>query len=168
MTNNTESLKVGIIEHEIKHGYVIKIDADNFHLVDGVNWYFSGKRVYRSYSENGERKHCALHRLIMNPPPHLVVDHIDGDQLNNTRENLRICTVIENNRNQYPRKGSTSKYKGVFWNKWRNKWIAVLSLNNKTKFLGAFLVEQHAAHAYNKGAVEYYGEFASLNPIGDD
>ncbi len=115
---------------------------------------------------NGKRGILPLHRLLLNAPSGLVVDHIDGNPLNNQRSNLRICTNIENKRNQKIRsdcKGSV--YKCVSGNKTKKKFEAYIVYDKKRKSLGYFDLEEDAALAYNKEAIKIFGEFARLNII---
>ena len=104
-----------------------------------------------------------MHRQITNAPDHRVVDHIDHDGLNNRKRNLRLCTFAENCRNTRRTAPSTSKYKGVHWNKRRKKWAASIRFDNKTYHLGCFDSELAAALAYDQAAKKYHGAFASLN-----
>ncbi len=154
------------MDYEIKPGLVIQIDEQDVPLLVGPTWQFYGKKVFRRVYQDGKPKTQLLHRLIMNPPADMVVDHIDRNPLNNSRENLRICTNRENSCNRAPKPGKSSLFKGVYWDKWVNKWTANISYQKKTKYLGAFDNEQLAAHAYNKAAVVIHGEFARLNPVG--
>lgn len=92
------------------------------------------------------------------------VDHINGDGLDNRRCNLRTCTNTQNQWNQQVRIGS-SRFKGVCWNKRKQKWWASIRKNGPQKFLGCFDDETQAALAYNKAALKYHGDFAHLNII---
>jgi len=114
------------------------------------------------YSLTFNGKNTAMHRFIMKPPDDLVVDHIDGNGLNNTRANLRICTYQQNifNRKGW---GKDSKYKGVSWDKRSKKWRAKIRYNSKDKHLGVFEDEIEAAKEYDKEAAKLFGEFAYLN-----
>jgi hypothetical protein len=106
-----------------------------------------------------------LHRLIMNPPPHLFVDHINGDPLDCRRANLRIATNQQNCRNSRPRGGS-SKLKGAVFDrchKGRKPWRSRIRVNGKLIHLGNFATEIEAAKAYDKAALEMFGEFARPN-----
>lgn len=138
------------------------VDADDYDWLNQYKWHIckKGKNLYAVASIKG--REMLMHRLIMNPPPGLVVDHIDINSLNNKRENLRICTQGQNN---YNRKGQskTSKYKGVYREKNFNKWRVTIGYNSKTINLGSFDNEIDAAKAYDKKAKELFGKFAYLN-----
>ena len=92
----------------------------------------------------------------------MVVDHIDGNGLNNRRSSLRICTHRQNMWNSRPR-GKGSKYKGVCWDKSRKRWIVVVRRGDLHIHLGRFDDEVEAARAYDRKAFELFGEFAYLN-----
>ena len=109
-----------------------------------------------------------LHRWIhkLEKGDKRVVDHVDGDKLNCTRENLRICTTSENMQNREKNViglSSTSKYKGVYHK--GNSWSATCRKDNVSYYLGSFRTEIEAAEAYNKKTSELYTSFATLNII---
>jgi hypothetical protein len=106
-----------------------------------------------------------MHREILRPPGHLVVDHINHNGLDNRKANLRHATRAQNNFNRLIiiREDSSSKYKGVSWRKRKKKWRARICINGERKHIGYFKDEIHAAKAYDKAAKKYHGEFASLN-----
>jgi len=107
-----------------------------------------------------------MHRVIMNvTDSQVLIDHWDGDSLNNQDENLRICTNTENLRNRGAQKNNTSGYKGVHWNKDNKNWVAQIQVNRKIIYLGSFANINDAAKAYNKAAEKYHGEFAQLNQV---
>lgn len=103
-----------------------------------------------------------LHRLIMNAPKHLQVDHINGDRLDNRKSNLRLCKNGSNSRNQGQRSG---KHKGVHFNKQIKRWIAQITKNYKCHHIGCFLTEKEAALAYNIKAKQLHGKYAYLNQL---
>jgi len=123
-----------------------------------VTFYLNGKNVY-------------LHRFVMSnilgrPLKSTErVDHINGNGLDNRRCNLRLCEHKQNMANQGSRKNTSSKYKGVTFYKRDQKWQAKISPNGKTIHLGYFDSEIEAAKAYNRKAVEVFGEFARLNDL---
>jgi len=95
--------------------------------------------------------------------PESMVDHIDGDRLNNKFENLRPVNKFQNMWNMGSINGSASKFCGVFFEKKIKKWRAHIRFNGKRKHLGVFKNEVDAAKAYDKAALEFHGEFAKLN-----
>lgn len=149
----------------------IQLSADKFALVDDdmfeeLNRFkWTAKKFNKTwYAERKDHyKSVYMHRLIMNAQNGLQVDHIDMNGLNNTRENLRICTRAENARNRIENSNSTSGYKGVSFSKQRNKFESKITINGKTIHLGRFSTKEEAAKAYDKKALELFGEFARTN-----
>ena len=110
-------------------------------------------------------KIIGIHRLIMNViGSDLVVDHKDGDPLNNQKSNLRICSQLENTRNKKRPRTNTSGFKGVVKVK-NNRWRVVLKVNQVSTHGGYFSSPIDAAKRYNELAIKYFGEFACLNEI---
>ena len=102
-----------------------------------------------------------LHRLIMNAPEGMVVDHINHNPLDNRRRNLRICTQRDNARNVQRSVRNTSGFKGV---NYETKYRARIRDNNGRKLsLGYYENAIDAAIAYDKAAIAIHGEFAELN-----
>ena len=106
-----------------------------------------------------------LHRYVMNYYGDNVVDHINGNTLDNRKENLRIVTPQQNSMNKKSSKNSSSQYIGVRWNKKSNNWKAVIKINGKQKYLGTFNNEIEAAKARDNATIEYFGEYGNLNLI---
>ena len=103
-----------------------------------------------------------LHRYLTNPNDNMVVDHINGNKLDNRKSNLRICTQSENNKNAKKHKRNTSsQYKGV--SKYNNRWRVGISVNNKRKHIGYFNDELDASIAYDKAAIMYFGIYCKTN-----
>jgi len=115
---------------------------------------------------NGEWKTIWMHRLIMDAPIQLQVDHIDGNGLNNTRKNLRLCASFGNNANRRKTVG-ISRYKGVTKHRKSGKWMAYIKKDKKMYNLGLFEIEEDAAKVYNIRALEFWKEFARINTIND-
>jgi hypothetical protein len=135
-------------------------DADYPYLCQ-YKWYANSchGRIYAARKING--KTCCLQNLILRTLPGFVVDHKDRDPLNNTRMNLRIATIGQNNANQSLRKDNKTGYKGILI--YKNKWRAYIRFNNKHFYLGTYENKIEAAIAYDTKAIEYFGEFAYLN-----
>lgn len=91
------------------------------------------------------------------------VDHINGDRLDNRKENLRRCTNQQNQWNTKNHKRNTSGFKGVSWNRVDKKWQVYLRTKEKVHFCGQFTDKIEAAKAYDKKAKEIHGEFARVN-----
>lgn len=91
--------------------------------------------------------------------PDGMLDHIDGNPSNNRISNIRAASLTENNRNRAKLAGSSSEWKGVSWNKGKNKWCASLMKAGKHVFRGYFHDEREAAEAYIFAALEHHGEF---------
>lgn len=105
----------------------------------------------------------------MRAGPREIIDHINGDGLDNRKQNLRICTKSENACNRGIDRDNTSGYKGVCYisNKTKRvkRWIAQIAINKKHICIGYFHTKEEAAIAYNEAATKYHGEFAKLNII---
>lgn len=93
------------------------------------------------------------------------VDHIDGNPSNNAITNLRVCSHAENQRNMKKHKDNTSGFKGVYWNKQCEKWMAKVVVDGKQKYLGLYADKIAAAKAYDAAAANIHGEFAKLNGV---
>jgi hypothetical protein len=103
-----------------------------------------------------------MHRELLNTSAGEIVDHVDGNGLNNTKSNIRLCTSSQNKMNHHARK-SKSGYKGVAWQASGNKWQAQIQTHSTCSYLGVFFCLIKAAKAYDKAATERFGEFANLN-----
>ena len=148
-------------------GEVILVDDEDYNWLNKHKWYNNGVGYMSTYIKiNNQRKRKYIHRLIMNEPDNMNIDHIDGNGLNNQKSNLRIVTVSQNQMNRRKgKKSSSSKFKGVYFHKGDKQWISRIHINGKTKYLGHFKIEKEAAMAYNKAAIELFGEYAHLNEV---
>jgi len=141
------------------------IDTEDYEKVKGIKWYLGdGKYVIHSRYKKASLK---LHRTILelSENDNSIIDHIDGNPLNNKKSNLRICTSQQNTFNQKKRINNTSGFKGIFWNKIESKWESRIGVNCKRIFLGHFKNKIDAVKSYNEAASKYHGEFARLNDI---
>ena len=128
----------------------------------------SGDYLSVELYSNVEVSSKKIHRLvakafILNLPDLPCVDHKDRNCLNNHLSNLRWCTRKENQQNRSKKKNGTSMYKGVCFDKSRNKWRARIKHNGQQIFLGYFTNESNAGRAYDRKADELFKEFAVLN-----
>ncbi len=147
-----------------------QVDDEDFDFLNQWKWCAHTTRHNRTYVDRRDvrsNKSIFLHKEIMKPPTGLVVDHIDGNPLNNQKQNLRVCTRSENIRNRVKKTAkSISRYKGVSIVK--GKFQVTIHKDKKSIHLGRFEKEIDAAKAYNVGALKYHGEFACLNIINVD
>jgi len=144
------------------------VDDGDYEKLNRHKWYatepYEGK-IYAHRRQRIDDKTIAFHMhvVIIGKVEGKITDHRNGNGLDNQRHNLRHCTHKENIRNQGINVANTSGYKGVCWNRWRNKWQSNIKYNNKTLHLGLFTCLIKAAKAYDKAAKKYHGEFANLN-----
>jgi len=153
------------LEIPIKGG-LVAVDPEDAHLVLRQHCYVkndhSGRVQYVMLTRKGRT--LLLHRLIMNAPKGVEVDHIDGSGLNCCKDNMRLCSRSDNAKNRRGNKNKKScSLKGVFWAKDNKRWRAKIKSDNKTYHLGYFDDPREAALAYDHAARELHGEFAVTN-----
>lgn len=149
----------------------IELTKGKFAIVDDSDWYLLSSSSW-SYSKSGyavakvNKKIVFMHRIIMGEP-NCSVDHINGNTLDNRRNNLRLASHSQNTKNRKKTKNRSSKFKGVDFQKRSGTWRARIKVEYRSIYLGQFSSEVEAARAYNKAALIYFGEFARLNNEGD-
>ncbi len=153
-------------EIKITDGMKALVDDEDFDRLVKYNWnaHYGGRRCYAirfSHMVDGKGVYVLMHREILSPDGD--VDHINGNGLDNRRSNLRAATRSQNSMNQRPRPDGRSKYKGVCWHKQHKKWRAYISMNYKQKHVGLYTTQLEAALAYDRAALELFGEFARPN-----
>ena len=151
----------------LTRGMYAQVDDADFALLMEFKWFalkgyrtfYAARRVVR---DTGKRGHLFMHQVLC-PTKHLV-DHRNGNGLDNSRGNLRPAPPGMNKGNSFKRmKNASSKYKGVHWNKSHEQWVARIGTPPNRRLIGAFDNEVDAAKAYDDAASKYYGEFARLN-----
>lgn len=143
------------------------VDPEDYERFKGYEW--SVKSNNRShytfrFGPKGHNDFIFMHREIIKAGEGKVVDHINHNGMDNRRANIRPATYTQNmcNRIKFSN-SSSSKYKGVYFKKWNNKWVARIGIDGKSLWLGYFEDEVEAAKAYDRAAKKYFGEFACLN-----
>lgn len=143
------------------------VDDDDYELLSKYRWCVTSSKskiLYALRGVNGSTR--KMHREIMGvTDPRIFVDHIDGNGLNNQKNNLRLATNSQNNCNRIAKKNGSSKYLGVSLCRKNGLWCAQIRRNGRTIRLGYFKQEVQAAICYNEQAPLYHGEFARLNNI---
>lgn len=150
----------------LTRGKVATVDDADFEWLNQWRWLANGNYAMRFVGPRSRRRSIRMHRLIVNAPEGWDVDHIDGNPLNNTRANLRVCTRRENQQNKRAISGS-SRYKGVSYHTSRGTWEAAIQVDGRPRFLGRWRTEREAAEAYNEAARKHFGAFARLNTIDE-
>lgn len=152
-------------------------EADQINPVNLKTWNtkYAGKAAGKIEVQNGRiqqlrvcysGKFYMAHRIIWSMmkgiiPEGMLIDHIDGNPLNNRLDNLRLATRLENNRNRKRKSNSTHDLKGISFDKSRKKgWKAEIVISGKKKTIGRFLTKEEAHAAYCQEAEKEFKEFA--------
>ena|SRR3990167_11191769 len=152
------------------------VDDEDFDKVNQYKWCFSrhtkknfgyaGRKVQISWDGKKQiSKHILMHRVIMNAPKGLDIDHINHNTLDNRKSNLRVCTRSQNFQNAELRSDNTSGYKGVTFDKRRQKWVGRIGVYGKRIIKHGFVSSGEAAQWYNEQAKLYFKEFARFNTL---
>lgn len=138
----------------------LTLDKGDDLLVNEFKWFATHKGYWFRTTDS-----MPMTNFLMGVPPEgYTWDHIDMNPRNNSRSNLRLATLTQQNANRIKQKGNyTSKYKGVSWYPNAKKWQVKIGINGKRKHVGYFKSEEEAARAYDEAAKEYFGEFARTN-----
>ncbi len=153
-------------EITLTQGKVALVDDEDFSLANQFVWFAvkpSHSRTWyaqRNCWKNGKRTVERLHTFLVGISP---LDHKNGDGLDNRRENLRPCTLGQNQGNARRRVDNTSGFKGVTWSKRTRRWRAEIRSGGVREFLGYFDSAEEAARAYDAAAPIHFGEFAKTN-----
>ena len=146
-----------LIVYNRKDNRQILFDAEDFYFINEHTWcinvYYTNKSkqeyVVTNIKQISGYKLKQVHRLLMNEPVNMLVDHMNGNTLDNRKSNLRIVTHKINNHNE-------TKAKGYFWNKNIKKWQSSICVNYKTIYLGLYNTEIEARAAYLEAKKKYH------------
>lgn len=134
-------------------------DLDDFYKIKDFTWWAKySKWGYYAVATIGDKK-VRLHRMIVNCPDGMQVDHINGNTLDNRKCNLRVVTNQQNSINSCKPSNNTSGYKGVYLDKQRRKWVANIKVDYKTIYLGRFDNINDAIKAREEAEIKYFGEY---------
>lgn len=161
-------------EIPLSKGKVALVDDEDYDRLMAIGkWYcspqgYAVKNIQIGSYRRGEKKkykRLHMHRVVINAPDNMQVDHKFGDKLDNRKKNLRLCTASQNQGNSATGKNNTSGYKGVVWHKKAGKWRGKIGIRGKSIHLGLFETAIEAAKTYNAASLEHYGGFARLNDV---
>lgn len=157
----------GAYELELTRGQVTIFDEEDLPIVTQHTWHAdpSGPTFYAVSMKYkaGKYYRLTLHRLLLAAPNGTVVDHIDGNGLNNRRKNIRLCTPQENAMNRTRPQRNPWGYRGVTWNKRYSHFVGQIRHEQKIHYLGSFKTAEEAARAYDEAARRLRGPFARVN-----
>lgn len=147
----------------LTQGFFAIVDKEDFKRVNIHRWKILKTDGKLYACRTIKRRHTLLmHRFLTNAKKGQFVDHRNGNGLDNRRLNIRLCTQSQNLANSKKTRG-VSKFKGVYWNKEKQKWQVQISYKHTNRYVGRFTSEYEAAKAYDTKAFELFGEFALLN-----
>ena len=162
---------------DLTQGKVTWVDDSDYEELSKYNWHFAkgyAKGYARRYAKlddvwarqnakkNKKYVWIPMHRQIMQTPEGLITDHINLNTLDNRKSNLRVATSSQNQHNRGKQKNNSSGFKGVTFDKERNKWIAQIWFKNKYIKLGRFDNIEDAVSARRLTGERLHGEFARM------
>lgn len=152
----------------LTQGKFALVDKEDYERLSKNKWYTQkcSNISYAIRKTNGnlhvKQRTIRMHREIMCPPVGMFIDHIDGNGLNNTKKNLRVCTPSQNVMNRGKPKNNTSGFKGVCFYKQTKKWMAQIMKEGQQIYLGSYNTSEQAYKAYCEACIKYHGEFAHI------
>jgi len=155
--------EINMKEIELSQNRVALVDDSDLEWLSAWKWCFDGRYAVRREKKSGNKLY--MHRQILRISHGEITDHINQKSLDNRRCNLRVVTTAQNGMNRSNSRNHSSCYKGVHLETWTGRWRAQIKAGNKNIRLGRFDSEIEAARAYDRAALEHFGEFASLNNV---
>lgn len=148
----------------LTRGYTALVDDSDYPLVSQHKWLYVGSGYAgRFVTRNNKKKLVYLHRFLLDAQPGQRVDHINGDRLDNRRENLRRVTLYQNQQNRKCPTHTTSGKKGVCWHRQMRKWHVRISVNGTRMHLGYYDDLETAALLYDAAARQFFNGYARPN-----
>lgn len=148
---------------ELTQGKCALVDEEDYKRVNQFKWCVTRRGNLEYAHRRDGNKFIKMHRFILDVQDGEMIDHVNGNGLDNRKSNLRLCTSRENQFNSRSQINSKSKYKGVSWHKREGKWSADIRVDGTLKCLGYFNDEEMAARKYDEFAKTIHGEFVRLN-----
>jgi len=149
---------------QLTKGQFAQVDDDDFEELNKYKWSaclcINGYRAVRNIPIHGRQKTLLLHRAITNAQDGQIVDHRDGNHLNNQRSNLRFCTLSQNQHNRKINSNNSTGYKGIYPSK--KGYRAQIYLNGKQIYLGTRSTPEEAHHLYIEASTKYHGDFGRV------
>lgn len=146
-------------------GHDVIVDCQDLHLFDGRAWRVRklGKKPYLKWqtTTKGKRKTTSFHRLITGAKENEIVDHINGNSLDNRRMNLRIVNWTQNAWNRAHPRTAKSRFNGAGWS--NGRWQVSIRDGKRQIYIGRFESEIEAAYHYDLASLKYHGEYGRRN-----
>ena len=161
----------------LTNGIEVMVDDSDYDSLKSFTWWaHKGKSTWYAArkirpSVNGMRGYKSftilMHRQIIGKDCDCgrPIDHINGNGLDNRRCNLRVVTPAQNTRNSRKMHGCSSRFKGVYFQKKIQKWVAQISIDGTQNYIGCFVTEEAAALAWNEAAARVDPEHARFNVV---
>ncbi|HLA29323.1 MAG TPA: AP2 domain-containing protein [Syntrophales bacterium] len=163
IVNNVCFLGLTDKKGHIKHCTVI--DAEDYPKVSNIRWGSTTTLDGRHYVRSSKHR-VSLHRFIVGLKKQETLDHKNRNPLDNRKDNLRLCPIeTQNHWNTGPNRDSLHGFKGVWYHKERDRYVARIVCNGVKHWIGSYKTKEEAALAFNDAAIKYQGEFAYLNNI---